>query len=149
MLFLYLILYGVLYYNTSARYWLELDSYIAPALQKCVEFRSKNNENIHHWNNTISRQQRCHLRHMDYIVKQLVDIIIFLLTLAMVTFHSTKQIWYHKIFISLLGCEIFSHCIWFKNELISCGAEVVLEMKLLLQLSSSSKFKPEVTSGLK
>ena len=78
-------------YNIHARYWLELDSCIAPALQKCVEFRCKNYEEIHHWNDTIFRQQRCHLRHMDYIVKQLVDIIIFLLTLAMVTFHSPNK----------------------------------------------------------
>ena len=78
-------------YNIHARYWLELDSCIAPALQKCVEFRCKNYEEIHHWNDTIFRQQRCHLRHMDYIVKQLVDIIIFLLTLAMVTSHSPNK----------------------------------------------------------
>ena len=59
-------------------------------------------------------------------------------------FSFTKQTWYHNIFISLLGCDIFSHCIWFENWLISCGTEVILEEKLLRQIQIRSNTRPKV-----
>ena len=59
-------------------------------------------------------------------------------------FSFTKQTWYHNIFISLLGCDIFSHCIWFRNWLISCGTEVILEEKLFRQIQIRSNTRPKV-----